>query len=241
MKLKLMVAVSVLSMVFGIVMVTAQQDEEVRGAFLDSRPKTTNTNAPPRSNRRRPTKANVNSSAGVKVKANSNTSGAKKTYAAIGLGYTMFMREAAGRSIRVDPAREFRTGDRIRLALEPSVDGYLYIFDSEQGGVPKMIYPDARLNGGDNWIEAHVPVEIPSSEEPDERLRWFEFYGQPGSDRIYIVLTREPLPLVPTGDALVAFCAKQNTCPWQPPAEAWAQIDGRRGALVWTNLFLRRR
>jgi len=235
MKLKLIIAVSVLSVLFGVFIVSAQQDEGVRGAFLDSRPKTTNPNAPPRSNRRRPGNANVNSSAGVKVKANSNSSatGAKKTYAAIGLGYTMFMREAAGRSIRVDPAREFRTGDRIRLALEPSVDGYLYIFDSEEGGVPKMIYPDARLNGGDNWIEAHVPVEIPSSEEPEERLRWFEFYGQPGNDRIYIVLTREPLPLVPTGDALVAFCgAKENKCPWQPPAEAWARIDGARSAQV---------
>jgi uncharacterized protein DUF4384 len=234
MKLQLIVAVSVLSIFFGVFIVTAQQDEQVRGAFLDSRPKTTNPNAPPRSNRRRPSNANVNSSAGVKVKTNANANaGAKKVYAAIGLGYTMFMRESAGRSIRVDPAREFHTGDRIRLALEPSVDGYLYIFDSEEGGVPKMIYPDVRLNGGDNWIEAHVPVEIPSSEEPDERLRWFEFYGQPGSDRLYIVLTREPLPLVPTGDALVAFCgAKGNTCPWQPPADAWAQIDTARTAPV---------
>jgi hypothetical protein len=237
MKLKLIIFVSVLSMLAGVFIVSAQQDEEVRGAFLDSRPKTTNPNAPPRSNRRKPANGNVNASAGVKVKTNPNTTakttGVKKADVAIGLGYTMFMREAAGRSIRVDPAREFRTGDRIRLALEPSVDGYLYIFDSEDGGVPKMIYPDARLNGGDNWIEAHVPVEIPSSDEPDERLRWFEFYGQPGSDRIYIVVTREPLPLVPTGDALVAFCAaKENTCPWQPPAAAWAQIDGARSAPV---------
>ncbi len=237
MKLKLIIAVSVLSILFGVFIVSAQQDEEVRGAFLDSRPKKTNSNAPPRSNRRRPSNANVNSSAGVKVKTNSNTPtktpGVKKVNAAIGLGYTMFMREAGGRSIRVDPSREFHTGDRIRLALEPSVDGYLYIFDSENDGAPKMIYPDARLNGGDNWIEAHVPVEIPSGEEADERLRWFEFYGQPGSDRIYIVLTREPLPLVPTGDALAAFCsAKENTCPWQPPAQAWAQIDTARSAQV---------
>ena len=237
MKLKLIILVSVLSILFGVFIVSAQQDEDVRGAFLDSRPKTTNTNAPPRNNRRRPSNANANASAGVKMKTNSGpgtkTASVKTTYAAIGLGYTMFMREAAGRSIRVNPSREFRTGDRIRLALEPSVDGYLYIFDSEDGGVPKMIYPDVRLNGGDNWMEAHVPVEIPSSEEADERLRWFEFYGQPGSDRVYIVLTREPLPLVPTGDALVAFCAaKENKCPWEAPTAAWAQIDGARNAQV---------
>ena len=237
MKLNLIIAFSGLSILFGAFIVSAQQDEQVRGAFLDSRPKTTNVNAPPRRNRRRPSNANVDSSTGVKVKTNSNTAaktaGAKKAYAAIGLGYTMFMREAGGRSIRVDPAREFHTGDRIRLALEPSVDGYLYIFDSENGGVPKMIYPDPRLDGGENWIEAHVPVEIPSSEETDERLRWFEFYGQPGSDTLFIVLTREPLPVVPKGDALVAFCsAKENKCPWEPPASVWAQIDRARTAQV---------
>lgn len=234
MRLKLILAVSVLSMVFGIVLATPQQDEAVRGAFLDTRPKTTNPNAPPRKSRRRPATGNVNSagsaSVGVSVKTNSNTDGnrpaGQKIYAALGLGYTVFMREPSGRSIRVDPARVFRTGDRIRLALEPSVDGYLYIFDSENGGVPKMIYPDPRLDDGYNLVEAHVPVEIPSSEEADERLRWFEFYGEPGSDRIFIVLSREPLPLVPTGDALVVYCgAKENSCPWQPPAQTWAQIE----------------
>ena len=50
-----------------------------------------------------------------------------------------------------------------------------------------MIFPDARLDSGENWIEAHVRFEVPSSDESDERLRWFEFYGQPGGDRIYIV------------------------------------------------------
>ena len=69
----------------------------------------------------------------------------------------IFMREPSGRAIRVEPTREFRTGDRIRIALEPNTDGYLYIFNSENGAAPKMIFPDARLDGGENWIEAHVP------------------------------------------------------------------------------------
>lgn len=235
MKLRLLIAGFVLTMIFGLFIVTAQQDEDVRGAFLDSRPKTTNPNAPSRRHRRRPPNANpspaTNASAGVNVKTDgtnlaANRNNVKKILPAIGLGYTLFMREPSGRAIRVEPTREFRTGDRVRLALEPSVDGYLYIFDSEDGGPPKMIYPDARLDGGDNWIEAHVPIEVPSSEESEERLRWFEFYGQPGGDRIYVVVTREPLPLVPIGDDLVSFCGtNKDKCPWQPTAEMWAQVD----------------
>ena len=96
-----------------------------------------------------------------------------------------------------------------------------------------MIYPDARLDGGDNWIEAHVPVEIPSSEESEERLRWFEFYGNPGGDRIYVVLSREPLQSIPTADGLVAFCGlNKDKCPWQPPADVWQQIEKAATAQV---------
>jgi hypothetical protein len=222
----------------GLFVTSAQQpDENVRGAFLESRPKTTNLSAPSRRHRRRPANANTNAGAasGSSSAANVNTTkpgnagrthGAKKNLPAIALGYTLFMRDPSGRGLRVEPTREFRSGERIRLALEPNIDGYLYIFDSEDGGPPRMIYPDPRLDGGENWIEAHVPVEIPSSDENEERLRWFEFYGKPGGDRIYVVLTREPLKDVPMSDELVAYCGlNKDKCPWQPSSEIWAQIE----------------
>jgi hypothetical protein len=220
-----------------IVVATAQQpDEAVRGAFLESRPKTTNLNQPSRRGRRRPpanTNANTNNSSSSATNANmtnvnlaGTNRGPKKKVQAIGLGYTLFMRDADGRGVRVEPTHEFRNGDRVRLALEPNVDGYLYIFDSEDSGPVRMIYPDVRLDGGDNWIEAHVPMEIPSSEESEERLRWFEFYGKPGGDRIYVVVTREPLKSVPTSDELVAFCGlNKDKCPWQPSSDVWEQIE----------------
>ena len=229
-----------IALVSAIVVATAQQpDEDVRGAFLESRPKTTNLNQPSRRRRKRPVNTNANSSTSAtntnatNSNVASHTQGPKVKVQAIGLGYTLFMRDADGRSVRVEPTHEFRNGDRVRLALEPSVDGYLYIFDSEDGGLPRMIYPDARLDGGDNWIEAHVPMEIPSSEESEERLRWFEFYGKPGGDRIFVVVTREPLKSVPTSDELVAFCGlNKDKCPWQPSTDVWEQIEKATKAQV---------
>ncbi|HKP36580.1 MAG TPA: DUF4384 domain-containing protein [Pyrinomonadaceae bacterium] len=220
----------------GIVVSAQQPDEAVRGAFLESRPKTTNLNAPSRRHRRRPSankNANANNSSATAMNVNavnSNASahmhGAKKSLPAIGIGYTLFMRDSDGRGVRVEPTREFRNGDRVRIALETNTDGYLYIFDSEDGAPARMIYPDVRLDGGENWIEAHVPMEIPSSDESEERLRWFEFYGKPGGDRIYVVLTREPLASVPISDELVAFCGlNKDKCPWQPPSDVWARIE----------------
>jgi len=226
-----------------LLIVNAQQDDEVRGAFLSTRPKTTNANAPVRRHRRPPrntnssestaknanTSKNANSGSATSANANknlANSNSAASRAESIGLGYTVFMRDINGRAVRVDPTREFHSGDRIRISLEPNIDGYLYVFHTEGDGVPEMIYPDARLEGGENWIEAHVPMDVPSTVETDERLKWFQFYGNAATEHLYVVVTREPLADVPMSDALVSFCStNKDKCPWHPTAEIWAKIQ----------------
>jgi hypothetical protein len=165
----------------------------------------------------------------VTVTDNSATAPANNYSGAIGLGYSLYMRDDQGNAVRVDPAREFRAGDRIRLALETNTDGYLYIFHTENDGEPQMLYPDVRLEKGDNRIEAHVPYEIPWNEPGVEN--WFKFDANPANERLYVVVTREPLPGVPVGDQLVNYCG-QNRCPWRPPAGAWAQLKASGQAKV---------
>ena len=221
-----------------------QGSEEVRGAFLSSREKTGSSK--PRNKTRRSTSAkkpttnaatNLNSSGKTNANNapnNSSDGGATSSpSAAIGLGYTLFMRDANGDAVRVDPAEEFHTGERVRITLEPNVDGYLYIFHSEGDGPPQMIFPDWRLQDGDNTIEAHVPYEVPASFEKDERLRWFTFDSNPSTERLHIVVSREPLAEVPTSDALKTFCAGNKTkCPWKPAPEMWARVQEALKAAV---------
>ena len=235
------ILLSLIALACGVFVVTAQEPEDdVRGAFISTRPKTTNSNAASRRRRIRNTNSssatskNTNSTAaGANRPGNKNTSVTHKLSEAIGLGYTLFMRAPNGRAVRVEPSREFHNGDSVRIALEPNVDGYLYVFHTEGNGEPEMIYPDWRLDGGENWIEAHVPLEVPSSEETDERLRWFTFYGNAGIERLYVVVSREPLPGVPTGDRLVTFCAaNKDKCPWRPLSEVWTQLQNATRADV---------
>ncbi|HEX8708894.1 MAG TPA: DUF4384 domain-containing protein [Pyrinomonadaceae bacterium] len=167
---------------------------------------------------------------GASVKASGaasvNTGPAAKGYAptAIGLGYTFYLRDASGNPVRVDPAREFHSGDRIRISLETNTDGYLYIFHTENNGEPEMLYPDARLDKGENFVEAHVPYEIPWNGETEDR-RWLVFDNKPATERLYIVVARQPLPGVPTAAALIDFCDKnKGRCPWRPAAGMWTQV-----------------
>lgn len=142
----------------------------------------------------------------------------------IGLGYSLYMSDSNGDPVRVDPTRTFHAGDRIRISLETNTDSYLYVFHTENNGEPQMLYPNARLDEGDNFVEAHVPYEFPWSGEAPEN-RWLVFDNNPANERLYIVLAREPLPGVPTGEQLMAYCRdKGRTCTWRPATDLWSRV-----------------
>ena len=136
------------------------------------------------------------------------------------------MRDSNGLAVRVDPDHVFRKGDRVRVLLETNSDGYLYIFNTTDDGPATLIYPDASLDDAGNYLQAHVPFEIPSSLASDERLRWFAFDETAGNERLFFVFTREPLNGLPIEDDLIALCRdSKSSCPVKPSAEVWAVVQ----------------
>ena len=219
-----------------------QDQEDVRGAFLTSRPKdkpatSSNTTSHPSHRRPRPSTdknpssaENKNTNSGNK---NSNASASNNSNKPapvnaqrLGLGLTLFMRDSNGLAVRTDPSRVFQKGDRVRVLLETNTDGYLYIFNTTNDGSPVMIYPDADLDEAGNYVQAHVPFEIPSSLAAEERLRWFAFDEAAGNERLFFVFTKEPLTGLPIEDELIALCRdSKSSCPVKPSAEVWAQVE----------------
>lgn len=238
------------AILFGLILICAaiavalpppQDEGDVRGAFLTSRPKEKPANSGPatRPSRRRPktspTPAPVKSpEKSTEKKSGGNTSGSTSkapesrpvNTARLGLGMTLFSRDSNGLAVRVDPERVFRKGDRVRILLETNTDGYLYIFNRTNDGAPVMIYPDAEIDEGGNYLQAHVPFEIPAADAADERLRWFAFDENVGTEKVFFVFTREPLKDVPTEDDLLTFC-RNNKCPWPVETTVWEQVQAQ--------------
>jgi hypothetical protein len=224
------------------------QDEDVRGAFIASRKeKTASTGGTTTVSRRKPRSGgNTNSSnkpvvvktdKPVVIKSDKTTvkPDNKPTPSApvtpvnvsrLGLGVTLFMRDSNGLAVRTDPGHVFRRGDRVRILLETNADGYLYIFNATNDGPASMIYPDAELDEGGNYLQAHVPFEIPSTVPTDERLRWFAFDEIAGTERLFFVFTREPISGIPIDDELLALCRDtKERCPFKPTPEVWALVQ----------------
>lgn len=156
---------------------------------------------------------------------NGDTKAPKNIKAPVGLGYTIYLRSSDGDPISVDPNRVFKSGDAIRVTLEPNINGFTYIFHTENDGQPQMLYPDYRLNKGDNAVREHVPYEIPSSNDPDPRYRWFVFDENPATEKLFIVVSRVPLTDVPTREALLKICDQPNSCPWKPSTDIWKKVS----------------
>ena len=260
-------------MVFGLVCVCAlvigtaapivQDDEDVRGAFLTSRPKdkpASSGNAG-RSGRRKPKSPGASSSSGSTSSGSNKPNKPNKPVdktpnkpepssgstqpstpvtpvnaRRIGLGVTLFMRDSNGLAVRVDPNHVFQKGDRVRVLLETNTDGYLYIFNTTNDGAATMIYPHADLDEAGNYLQAHVPFEIPSSLSADERLRWFAFDETAGTERLFFVFTREPLSGIPIDDDLIALCKdSKDRCPVRPSSEVWAAVQKEMQAPLKTD------
>jgi len=225
-----------------------QDQEDVRGAFLTSRPKektsTSSTTSKPSRRRPRPVSSVKNTSSDNKntnldnkgtntnldnYKTKPDNQGMKPAPVnaqRLGLGLTLFMRESNGLAVRTEPSRVFQKGDRVRVLLETNTDGYIYIFNTTNDGPPVMIYPNADLDDAGNYLQAHVPFEIPSSLAAEERLRWLAFDENAGNERLFFVFTKEPLSGLPIEDDLIALCRdSKSSCPVKPGADVWAQVE----------------
>ena len=244
MKLIVVIIACAVVSLFGIAPITALTQDDVRGAFLVSRPKEKpqNTNPSAKPNRRRPksTSSAKDPKTPVGPTASSTPSGTSTTTPAtntkntkpaainqsrLGLGVTLFMRDSNGNAIRTDPSRVFQKGDGVRLLLETNTDGYLYVFNTTNNGAAVMLYPNAELDEAGNYLQAHVPFEIPSSLAAEERLRWLVFDENAGDERLFFVFTREPLAGVPIEDDLTTYCGANKGCSWKASDEVWAQIQ----------------
>ncbi len=205
---------------FSVVLVKAQiqENDEVgtRGTFLSTRPIIENNIS---SNSKE--KTSTKSTKPVHKKTSKPNTANKVT---LGIGYTIYVKSTNEEAVRVSPTQDFHSGDAIRLVIEPNIDGYLYVFHTENNGQPTMIFPDARLKRGDNEVQAHVPYEVPASDDPEPSLRWFVFDQKSATENLYLVLSREPLKDIPTNEELVRYCESSKDCPLKPNERIWQQI-----------------
>jgi hypothetical protein len=107
--------------------------------------------------------------------------------APLGLRYTV-QKFADGGSNEVAPDTVFQVGDRVRLLVQASSPGYLYIISQGSSGTWKPIFPSPEVENGDNHVETLHDYILPSKDH------WMRFDETKGAEKLFIILSRKPEP-----------------------------------------------
>ncbi len=109
-----------------------------------------------------------------------------------GLMYWVELVKADGALERVTEKRVFRSGEKIRLHFQTNRNGRIMIAQKQKNGEHRVLFPDPRVNNGDDRIAADVDTTIPGSSKA-----WFVFDDKPGQE----VLLVHVMPDLPAGQA----------------------------------------
>lgn len=107
-----------------------------------------------------------------------------------GLRYRLIQQSPDGTEVDVDTATTFHSGDKLKLAFESNIDGYLYVASQGSSGNWTVLFPSPQINGGRNAIKRAEEYGVP----PDG---WFMFDATTGTEHLFVFLSREPLDQLP--------------------------------------------
>jgi hypothetical protein len=107
-----------------------------------------------------------------------------------GLRFRLVQAGAGSAPMDVDPAKEFQTGDQVRFAFESNIDGYLYVAQQGTSGNWTVLFPNPDINGGRNAVKRKQEYGVPQGD-------WFRLDPPAGAEKIFVFLSREPLPSLP--------------------------------------------
>jgi hypothetical protein len=115
----------------------------------------------------------------------------------LGIRYTLLLVSQAGAVEPVDPDRNFRKGDCLAIEFETNRSGYLYVLAKESSGNWRPLFPSAELADELNVIDPGQKVRTPKN-------TCFEIDDPPGTETLFVVLSREPRDVYDLYDGIKA-------------------------------------
>ena len=114
----------------------------------------------------------------------------------LGLRYGVLLVDPrSGQADAADPARVFKSGECIALEFEANRSGYLYVLEQGSSGKWLSLFPSAELSDESNVVRSRATVRVPAR-------HCFEIEGVAGTERIFVVLSRNPEDLAQLHQAI---------------------------------------
>jgi hypothetical protein len=114
----------------------------------------------------------------------------------LGFRYTLALVNAtSGKAEAVDPDRDFRKGECVRIEVESNHSGYLYILSKQSSGGWLPLFPSSEMPDESNVADPGQKVRAPKD-------YCFEISDPPGTETLFVVLSRSPRDFFELYDAV---------------------------------------
>lgn len=124
---------------------------------------------------------NVISEKKKKTTVAKNKSKAKSKEIATGLSYFIEIVKPGGKIDRVTAEKHaFKSGERIRFVFKSNKEGYLYLLAIGSSGKGAILFPDNRVNSGNNLVAANKEYKVPFGEKS------FVMDSTPGDEKVLV-------------------------------------------------------
>ena len=114
----------------------------------------------------------------------------------LGFRYTVaLVNQITGKAEAVDPDRDFRKGECVRLEVESNHSGYLYVLSKQSSGGWLPLFPSSEMPDESNVADPGQKVRAPKD-------YCFEISDPPGTETLFVVLSRSPRDFFELYDAI---------------------------------------
>jgi Domain of unknown function (DUF4384) len=132
----------------------------------------------------------------------------------LGLRYTILLKTTDSQYREVLPSTTFHSRDRVRISVMSNQPGYLYIVQKGSSGAWSPIFPAADAARDSNHVEQGQVYVLPANGA-------FEFNDQSGTEKLFIVLSRQPISDL---DGLIFGLRQPAAASSSPPQELAANV-----------------
>jgi len=148
------------------------------------------------------------------------------------LQWHLIKRMSDTKRAEADPSKEFQTGDRLKLAITTNQNGYLYIVSQPHDKDGVMLFPDLRINKGQNYVlkdtEYVVPSYCPNLGQED---CWFKMTPPAGTETMIVIFSRDKITDLPNEISTPYAPVKRNIVE-QLIASSQQKVKQSSGALA---------
>lgn len=125
--------------------------------------------------------------------------------------YRVLKLKEDGSQVETNALSAFHAGDLLRLGVTANQSGFLYVIHQNEGEDGAILFPDSRINDGQNYVERNKEFPLPPNNcgSPDPKACWYRVSNAAQQEYFIIIFSRDQIMDLPNQAAVSGGMVKK--------------------------------